>query len=93
MPADLRLAIDIGGTFTDTVLAGADGTILSTAKTATTPDDPSQGALAGARLVLADAAAGFGVANAGGRQVVEQPRQRHIDGNLENRRLSHKSSI
>ena len=48
-----RLAIDIGGTFTDTVLAGADGQVLASAKTATTPDQPARAALGGARDVLA----------------------------------------
>ncbi|MEL6210810.1 MAG: hydantoinase/oxoprolinase family protein, partial [Pseudomonadota bacterium] len=49
---DLRLAIDIGGTFTDTVLMDATRRVLATAKTATTPAAPALGALAGARLVL-----------------------------------------
>jgi len=58
-PRALRLAIDIGGTFTDTVLM--DGTeVVATAKTATTPADPSQSALTGAELVLAEAGADFG---------------------------------
>ena len=67
MPYDAgpRLAIDVGGTFTDTVLAAADGAILASAKTLTTHDDPSRGALEGADRVLAasgiaaDAIAGF----------------------------------
>ena len=33
----LRVAVDIGGTFTDTVLMRGDGTIAATAKTLTTP--------------------------------------------------------
>jgi predicted NBD/HSP70 family sugar kinase len=40
----LRLAIDIGGTFTDAVLMDAAATVIATAKTATTPTDPSEGA-------------------------------------------------
>ncbi len=44
----LRIAIDIGGTFTDTVLVDRDGVILATAKTPTTPDSPTTGALEGA---------------------------------------------
>jgi N-methylhydantoinase A len=48
----LRLAIDIGGTFTDTVLMDGAATVIATAKTATTPADPSEGALAGARIAL-----------------------------------------
>jgi N-methylhydantoinase A len=51
----LRLAIDIGGTFTDTVLVSAKDTILATTKTPTTPANPTLGALAGAERVLADA--------------------------------------
>ncbi|MGD1925791.1 MAG: hydantoinase/oxoprolinase family protein [Paracoccaceae bacterium] len=52
-PADnLRLAIDIGGTFTDTVLIDATRRVLATAKPATTPAAPALGALAGARTVL-----------------------------------------
>ena len=49
---DLRLAIDIGGTFTDSVLVDRQSRILATAKTPTTPQDPSLGALDGARRVL-----------------------------------------
>jgi N-methylhydantoinase A/oxoprolinase/acetone carboxylase beta subunit len=48
----LRLAIDIGGTFTDTVLMDGAATVIATAKTATTPADPSEGALEGARIAL-----------------------------------------
>ena len=56
----LRLANDIGGTFTDTVLMDAKGQIHATAKTPTTPDAPALGALEGAARVLADAGAGWG---------------------------------
>ncbi len=49
---NLRLAIDIGGTFTDVAVAGPDGAVAATAKTPTTPDDPTTGALTGARRVL-----------------------------------------
>ena len=41
----MRLGIDVGGTFTDVVLAGADGTI-ALAKAPTTPADQSDGVLA-----------------------------------------------
>ncbi|MDG1210133.1 MAG: hydantoinase/oxoprolinase N-terminal domain-containing protein, partial [Paracoccaceae bacterium] len=41
-----RLAIDIGGTFTDTVLVDANGRIAATTKTPTTPENPTLGALA-----------------------------------------------
>ena len=50
---DLRLAVDIGGTFTDTVLVDGQGHILATTKTPTTPENPTLGALAGAEHVLA----------------------------------------
>lgn len=58
--SDLRLAIDIGGTFTDTVLASADNRILATTKTATTPDNPTIGALEGAKYVLEKAGRNLG---------------------------------
>ncbi len=51
----LRVAVDIGGTFTDTVLVDGHGTILSTNKTPTTPTNPTLGALEGVSLVLQDA--------------------------------------
>ncbi|MEO1493386.1 MAG: hydantoinase/oxoprolinase family protein [Pseudomonadota bacterium] len=52
-----RLASDIGGTFTDTVLVDEHGRIRATAKTPTTADAPALGALSGARRVLEDAGA------------------------------------
>ncbi|ETW98597.1 MAG: hypothetical protein ETSY1_18145 [Candidatus Entotheonella factor] len=45
-------AIDVGGTFTDISLADPDQGLLWTAKTPTTPDDPSQGFAAGMAKVL-----------------------------------------
>ncbi|MDP7150781.1 MAG: hydantoinase/oxoprolinase family protein [Paracoccaceae bacterium] len=53
----LRLASDIGGTFTDTVLVDASARVIATAKTPTTTDQPALGALQGARRVLQDARA------------------------------------
>jgi N-methylhydantoinase A len=53
----LRLAVDIGGTFTDTVLVDGEGHILATTKTPTTPDNPTLGALEGVQRLMADAAA------------------------------------
>lgn len=47
-----RLAIDIGGTFTDTVLMDGAHRIVATTKTPTTPDAPDQAALEGAATVL-----------------------------------------
>ncbi|MYF90067.1 MAG: hydantoinase/oxoprolinase family protein, partial [Boseongicola sp. SB0676_bin_33] len=58
-PPALRLAIDIGGTFTDTVLVDGDGRILATAKTPTTPPEPALGALEGARHALAATSASW----------------------------------
>ncbi len=58
--APLRLAIDIGGTFTDTVLMDAGTQVLATTKTATTHDAPARAALEGARAVLADHGAEMG---------------------------------
>ncbi|MEL7258225.1 MAG: hydantoinase/oxoprolinase family protein [Pseudomonadota bacterium] len=51
----LRVAVDIGGTFTDTVLVDGNGAILSTNKTPTTTTNPTLGALEGVSLVLQDA--------------------------------------
>ncbi len=53
MPAEKltgRLAVDIGGTFTDVVAEHAGG--LSSAKVPTTPGAPEQGVIAGTRLAL-----------------------------------------
>ena len=58
-PPALRLAIDIGGTFTDTVLVDGDGRILATAKTPTTSPEPALGALEGARHALIAASAAW----------------------------------
>lgn len=53
--SNLRLAVDIGGTFTDTVLIeGADRVIAST-KTLTTHENPADGAMEGVQRALADA--------------------------------------
>ncbi|MEM8795428.1 MAG: hydantoinase/oxoprolinase family protein [Pseudomonadota bacterium] len=53
----MRMAIDIGGTFTDTVLMDGQARIIATAKTPTTPHSPEEGALAGACHVLSEAKA------------------------------------
>ena len=47
-----RLASDIGGTFTDTVLIDANDTVVATTKTPTTPRAPAEGALLGAQHVM-----------------------------------------
>jgi N-methylhydantoinase A len=49
----LRIGIDIGGTFTDLVAISADG-IVTTHKTASTPDDYGEGIIDGLRALLAD---------------------------------------
>jgi N-methylhydantoinase A len=55
---DLRIAVDIGGTFTDVVLE--EGGRRLTRKLLTTPQRPEEAVLEGLRLILADAQAGFG---------------------------------
>jgi N-methylhydantoinase A len=54
-----RVAVDIGGTFTDAVLVASDDEVLATAKTLTTHDSPTQGALAGVRQVVEQAGLSF----------------------------------
>lgn len=51
----LRLATDVGGTFTDTVLTDSAANVLATAKTLTTHENPATGALAGVRRALEQA--------------------------------------
>ncbi|HET8997028.1 MAG TPA: hydantoinase/oxoprolinase family protein [Acetobacteraceae bacterium] len=53
MPSPTRLAVDIGGTFTDLVLALPDRTL--SAKLLTTPDSPDAAVIAGTRAILAEA--------------------------------------
>ena len=48
---EARLGIDIGGTFTDLVLVGSNGTVL-THKVLSTPDDFGQAIVAGLRDLL-----------------------------------------
>ncbi|MBO9434970.1 hydantoinase/oxoprolinase family protein [Ruegeria sp. R13_0] len=55
MTTALRLAIDIGGTFTDTVLVSGDETILASTKTLTTHQNPAEGAMEGALRVMESA--------------------------------------
>jgi len=55
MTKDLRIAVDIGGTFTDTVLVDGHGRNLATTKTPTTPQNPTLGAMDGVRFVLKEA--------------------------------------
>jgi N-methylhydantoinase A len=51
--ADLRLAVDVGGTFTDLVLSG-DGVGERIYKVSSTPRDPSDGVLAGLGVIAED---------------------------------------
>ncbi len=55
MTTALRLAIDIGGTFTDTVLVSGNETILASTKTLTTHQNPAEGAMEGALRVMKSA--------------------------------------
>ena len=51
-----RIGVDIGGTFTDVVLLGADGT-LQTKKVLSTPDDYARGVVAGVLELLEETGA------------------------------------
>ena len=55
MPADIRyrVGVDIGGTFTDVVLLGSDGSLI-TKKVSSTPDDYGRGIIEGITQVLDD---------------------------------------
>ncbi len=55
--AGFRVAVDIGGTFTDTVLVDGTGVVVATAKTPTTPQNPTTGAMEGVQHVLGAAGA------------------------------------
>jgi N-methylhydantoinase A len=59
----MRLGVDVGGTFTDAVLAAPDGE-LHIAKALTTPADESAGVLAAVELALASAGAAPGAVTA-----------------------------
>ena len=50
-----RIAVDIGGTFTDIALDPGDPQRLHTAKTLTTPDDPVRGVIDVIRIACRDA--------------------------------------
>ena len=57
-PKPIRIAVDIGGTFTDLQILDARSGAVHAWKTPTTPEDPSIGLMAG----VAEAAARFGFA-------------------------------
>lgn len=59
MNPSLRIAVDIGGTFTDVAIADSVGAIIATNKTATTPDNPTAGAMDGVQRALSAIDAGF----------------------------------
>ena len=54
----IRLAVDVGGTFTDVVLEN--GSKRHSTKVLTTPEAPERAILDGTRLVLDEAGLGFG---------------------------------
>ena len=58
MVRDLRIAVDIGGTFTDVVLEESGRRL--TRKLLTTPQRPEEAVLDGVRLIMGDAGRGFG---------------------------------
>ncbi|MEM7745279.1 MAG: hydantoinase/oxoprolinase family protein [Pseudomonadota bacterium] len=64
MTPPVRVATDIGGTFTDSVLADASGAIVATAKTLTTHALPVDGAMEGVKRLLSSA--GIGMSAVGG---------------------------
>ena len=55
MQAGVRVAVDIGGTFTDIVVMSGDG-VLHESKVSTTPDDPSRAVVAGLNALLRELA-------------------------------------
>jgi len=55
----LRLAIDIGGTFTDTVVADGSNSIIASTKTLTSHENPADAAIEGAQHVMRQAGASF----------------------------------
>lgn len=52
---NVRVAIDIGGTFTDLALLD-DGGVIHQGKVSSTPDDPSRAVIAGVKMLLSDLA-------------------------------------
>ena len=50
---NVRIAVDVGGTFTDIALEHAEG--MTTKKVLTTPDKPEEGVLSGIRSTLTEA--------------------------------------
>ena len=55
MQAGVRVAVDIGGTFTDIVIMSGDG-VLHESKVSTTPDDPSRAVVTGLKTLLRELA-------------------------------------
>jgi N-methylhydantoinase A len=56
----LRLATDIGGTFTDTVIVDKNDNVIASTKTLTTHENPAEGAMQGAKRALEAAKARIG---------------------------------
>src|SRR5207244_767052 len=59
LPAQARIGVDIGGTFTDLVLVTG-GRVAATAKVVTTPADPAVAVATGVERLLAEAPPGSG---------------------------------
>jgi len=65
VPVGCRVAVDVGGTFTDFVVTGPDGEVLATLKVPSTPRAPDQAVLEGLRRLTGTApGAGLGAAPA-----------------------------
>lgn len=58
--SQIRIAIDIGGTFTDTVVVDHRTAVIASSKTLTTHANPAEGALQGARRALGTAGVAMG---------------------------------
>lgn len=58
--SQIRMAIDIGGTFTDTVLVNEFKTVIASTKTLTTHTNPAKGAMQGAQRALAEVGGAMG---------------------------------
>ena len=82
--AEVRLAVDIGGTFTDIVL-DVGGERL-TRKVLTTPQRPEEAVLDGVRLILADAGRGISATSTCSSTARRSPPTRSSSGAAPRRR-------
>ncbi|HLT21466.1 MAG TPA: hydantoinase/oxoprolinase N-terminal domain-containing protein, partial [Thermomicrobiales bacterium] len=55
MASEVRVGVDIGGTFTDLLVFDIDSGRFQVGKTLTTPDDPSRAVTTGLQATLAEA--------------------------------------